>query len=661
MRQRKVKNLESKYKDYEDIIVYDPISFKDKWEEIMLSVGAETIGVEVGCGKGTFTAEMAYRHPEQLLIAIEGHRSVLLRAMEKVKARGLKNVIFVPEFITDITEWFDFGTVNAIYLNFSDPLPKPRTAKHRLTHRSKLRQYVKILKEDGELFFKTDNDDLFDFSIREILAENLEISDFTRDLHRSEFAENNIETEYEKKFSDLGENINYVRVTRGKSKSGEQENMAKCESMVAMNGRAVPEEDKIFGVSSRAKMASDKFGHEAVVNATVGTFLDDDGKVIVLSSVDEVVKTLEPEDYATYAPIAGTLGFKNAIKKAAFGSYEPKRFIASVASPGGTAALRNAIANYTCIGDKVLTHDWYWAPYKSIAQEQGRDIETFEMFNEEGGFNVDDFERCVKKLLRNQEHLLIMINTPANNPTGYSMSDEDFEEVVRIINSLNMEDKKITLLIDVAYIDFAGTPEETRTFLPIIEKLDDDVLILISYSTSKTFTFYGFRCAALICLAGYGSVADEFERVCAFSSRATWSNSPRAPQEIIDRIYSDENLVSRVDEERKGFRDMLFARGKAFEMAAEEAGLEILPFRAGFFVTVPCENPDELGARLEEEGIFVVPLAKGGIRVSIASISKEKCEKIPELIYTKMHSISNKQHDNLLKKKGCDAKNGRKN
>lgn len=640
MRQRKVKNLESKYKVFEDIIVYDPIAHRSKWKDAMHSAGAERIGVEVGCGKGTFTAEMAFRHPEQLLVAIEGNRSVLLRAMEKVKERGLKNVIFIPEFITDITEWFEAGSTDAVYLNFSDPLPKPRTAKHRLTHRNKLRQYFTILKEYGELFFKTDNDDLFDFSIREILAEDLKIEEFTRDLHRSELGENNIKTEYEKKFSGLGENINYVRVRRGNRQSGERGKMGKSESMAAMNGRIVPKEDKIFGVSSRAKEAIEKFGHDAVVNATVGTLLDDDGKVMVLSSVDEIVKSLDSSDYAAYAPIAGTSGFKKSIVKAAFGSFEPKRSTAVVAAPGGTAALRNAIANYTCIGDRILTHDWHWGPYKAIAKEQGRDIETFELFSEDGSFNIEDFERSVKKVLRNQDRLLIMINTPANNPTGYSMTDEDFEAVVRVLNAASSDNKKITLLLDVAYIDFAGTVEETRTFLPIIEKLDDDILTLISYSTSKTFTFYGFRCAALICLAGTREVADEFERVCSYSARATWSNSPRAPQEIIDRIYSDEELIRKVDEERRIFRDMLLERGKAFEKASEKAGLKMLPFRAGFFATIPCDNPDEVSAKLEKENIFVVPLSTGGLRVSIASISKEKCEKIPVIISRHVQSVS---------------------
>lgn len=638
MRQRKVKNLESKYKLYSDMIVYDPKSHINEWEKDILNFSAEKICLEIGCGKGIFTASLAEANPKSLIVAIEGNRSVLLRAMEKVRDRELKNVIFIPEYIEDIREWFLPGSIDTVYLNFSDPLPKPRTAKHRLTHRDKLRQYFTILKEDGELFFKTDNDDLFDFSVREMLSENLCIKDLTRDLHRSELGKDNIKTEYEMKFSGLGENINYIRVVRGKTSMKDSSKKTKNESMAAFNGRSIPKEDKIFGVNERARIATDKFGHDKVINATVGTFLDDLGNPMILSSVDEVMRSLDPYEYATYAPIAGIEGFRESIKKAAFGNFKTNRKTAVVASPGGTAAIRNAVANYSSIGDKILTHDWHWGPYKNIMDEQGRSMETFELFSSDGSFNIPEFEKSVKKILRNQERLLVIINTPANNPTGYSLSDKDFESVVRVLNEANKEDKKITFLVDVAYIDFSGDEDEARSFLPILEKLEEDIMILFAYSASKTFTLYGMRCATLICFAGTDKLAEEFEMVCKYSSRATWSNSPRAPQSVIEKIYASKELLSKVSEERKNFREILMDRGRAFEKASNECGLEILPFRAGFFATIPCERPDELAKNLEDDNVFVVPLNKGGVRVSIASISKDKCEKLPLIIKNAMEN-----------------------
>jgi len=187
--------------------------------------------------------------------------------------------------------------------------------------------------------------------------------------------------------------------------------------MAQQNGRNIPSEDKIFGISRLANEMIEKKGKDAVTNATIGALLDDDGKLVVLSSVVEVLRNLTPEDYAEYAPIGGTADFKKSIKKAAFGKYMPNCFTEAVATPGGTGAIRNTIANYSKIGDHVLTSDWFWATYSSIAGEIGRSVTTYSLFDEAGNFNITAFERKVDELLSVQESLVIIINTPAHNPT----------------------------------------------------------------------------------------------------------------------------------------------------------------------------------------------------------------------------------------------------
>lgn len=408
-------------------------------------------------------------------------------------------------------------------------------------------------------------------------------------------------------------------------------------SMAAFNGREIPKEDKVFAASGKALEAVEKYGPAEVINATVGALYDDSGELLVLKSVEDTMKSLPAKSYAAYAPIAGTPGFKKAITKAAFGSYEPKSYVAVVGTPGGTGSIRNAIANYSQPGDRILTHSWHWAPYKSIAGELYRGIECFEMFDDGGSFNIADFEYKVKKLTRNQEHLVIILNTPANNPTGYSLSMDDWYEVKRVLDAVPAE-KKIALVLDVAYIDFAGEPEEVRGFLKVVDNLRANILPIIAYSASKTFTLYGGRCAAMICLAYSPEVAEEFVKVNSFSSRATWSNSPRAPQEVIERIYADESLLAEVEAERAAARDMLLARGRAFEKSAAECGLEIVPFRAGFFVTVPCDDPDRLCEKLNEKNVFLIPLDRG-VRVSVASSSEDKCRRLPAIIKEAMEEL----------------------
>ena len=237
--------------------------------------------------------------------------------------------------------------------------------------------------------------------------------------------------------------------------------------------------------------------------------------------------------------------------------------------------------------------DWYWSPYGTIASEIGRSLDTFELFTHERKLNIKGFSKKVDELLQTQDRLVVIINTPANNPTGYALSKVDWTHVVECLSNIPTE-KKVALLIDAAYIDFAGDEDKYREFLPILEDLPENILPIIAYSMSKTFTIYGMRCGAMICLAPTEEIAQEFKRCCEFSARGSWSNCPKAAQSIIANIFADEALLAEVSRERKEIREMLLKRGRAFEEEAERVGLTILPFDAGFFVSIPCEDPDKV-------------------------------------------------------------------
>ena len=246
----------------------------------------------------------------------------------------------------------------------------------------------------------------------------------------------------------------------------------------------LPKEDKIFGISNRAKAMIAKEGKDKVVNATIGALLDDNGELIVLSSVAKVFQSLTPKEFAEYAPISGVPAFREAALKDVFGDFKPQSYTAAVAAPGGTGALRNAIANYSERGDKILVADWYWAPYNTIAQELGRGTETFAFFSDERKFNVADFEQKVEALLAAQDRLVIILNTPAHNPTGYSLTDEDWQGVAAVLKK-HTAGKKVALVVDIAYIEFSGHDHDPRNFFPILETLPETVLPLISQDVYK--------------------------------------------------------------------------------------------------------------------------------------------------------------------------------
>ena len=126
------------------------------------------------------------------------------------------------------------------------------------------------------------------------------------------------------------------------------------------NGREITGKDKIFGISQLAKKAVEKYGKDKVVNATIGALLDDDGELIVLSSMVDVLKSMTPQEFAEYAPIAGTTEYLNVIKTVVFGNFMPEGYIEACATPGGTGSIRNVISNYSRPGDRVLTSNWHW-------------------------------------------------------------------------------------------------------------------------------------------------------------------------------------------------------------------------------------------------------------------------------------------------------------
>lgn len=209
MRQRKVKNVQERIAALAEFSVEDAKALKGDWKKNFDN--DNDIYLELGCGKGQFSLKQAEMHPENNYIAVEGQETIVLRALEKVAMLKLTNIKVVRAFIQDITEYFEDGELAGIYLNFSDPWPKDRHAKRRLTHGRFLKGYARVLKKDGTVEFKTDNEGLFNFSIDEIKNNDFEILESSRDLHNSEFNSRLITTEYEDKFRAINKNINYVK------------------------------------------------------------------------------------------------------------------------------------------------------------------------------------------------------------------------------------------------------------------------------------------------------------------------------------------------------------------------------------------------------------------------------------------------------------------
>ena len=170
--------------------------------------------LEIGAGKGGFACGMTEKHPDVNYYAMEKVTDCVVLAAEKAKAAGRKNLKFINDTADNLTRLFPEGSIDAIFLNFSDPWSKKGYAKRRLTHRRYLAVYFNLLKDGGSITFKTDNVGLFDFSLEEIEAMGLKCDTVTRDLHASEWQKDNVVTEYEANFSSQGISINMLKVTK---------------------------------------------------------------------------------------------------------------------------------------------------------------------------------------------------------------------------------------------------------------------------------------------------------------------------------------------------------------------------------------------------------------------------------------------------------------
>lgn len=258
MRQRRIKNLDEKLGALSEYSVDNAEAMKGSWHSLFAgtrdNAGSDSVPegtdgndrphgklfAEFGCGKGKFIQSMAEAHPENGYIAFEGNQSVVYHAMQKAEECRLENVKFITQYIDSAGDFFDDGELDGIYLNFSDPWPKSKHEKRRLTAGTRLEEYIKAVKSGGTIEFRTDNDDLFEYTMEKIMMESgIRIVAVSHDLHAelqeiagridmteltdagydddvlealTTVADLQVTSEYEDRFSERGKNINYVRV-----------------------------------------------------------------------------------------------------------------------------------------------------------------------------------------------------------------------------------------------------------------------------------------------------------------------------------------------------------------------------------------------------------------------------------------------------------------
>lgn len=389
-----------------------------------------------------------------------------------------------------------------------------------------------------------------------------------------------------------------------------------------------PDKDVIFALNAEATRR--KQAGEKIVNATIGSLMNEDGSLGILDSVASLLREVPREEWAAYAPIPGTPQFNQAVIADTFIGHDAlERAATAVATPGGTGALRHALMNYLESGQKMLTPSFFWGPYQTLCDEHERGLETFSMFAADGQLDVAALDAKLAAQLTSQGRVLLFLNDPCNNPTGYSMRASEWRQVVERLVAHSARGP-VTLLVDMAYFLY-GTAKDPRAFMSELTPLLGKVGLLFAWSGSKSFTHYGLRVGALIACE-----ADEKERhatqaALAYACRGTWSNCTRGGLWAVTKLLTDPTLKARCDAERETLKGLLTARVDAFNALARPKGLDYPRYEGGFFVTVFTPDAEGRAAKMKERGVYVVP-QKGAVRVALCSVAQPDVARLVDAL-----------------------------
>ncbi len=399
--------------------------------------------------------------------------------------------------------------------------------------------------------------------------------------------------------------------------------------------RSIIKEDKSNIITLGAIAKEEKKKDPSVINATIGMYYNEEGKLVTYESVNKALDSLTDDEKYAYASTPGSASYHEALKRWIFREYYDEfmknTFVSCMATPGGSGAISNTFTNYLNEGDEALLPSYMWGNYKQFAYENHASYRTYNLFKD-GHLDLDDIKKNIYELKEKQGRVLLVINDPCQNPTGYTMTDEEWVKLVDLINEASKDGTPFILLHDMAYIDYDYRGfKSTRNNLRLYEKLNKNVLVILAFSGSKTLALYGIRIGAQVAISTNKENVDEFAKANKFSSRAKWSNTTNLGANLISKVILDNEMRKAFENELEEARKILVKRAETFIEASKEVGLETLPFNCGFFITIPCQNADEVYKKLVEKKIHIIPMGNV-LRVTISAITIADCKYLPKMI-----------------------------
>lgn len=385
-------------------------------------------------------------------------------------------------------------------------------------------------------------------------------------------------------------------------------------------------DDPIFSLNAEAKRRAAT--GESILNATLGALMSDEGRLMVPPSVAEALSRIPLERSSAYAPIAGPPAYLQAVIRDTLGEGDLAESATAVATAGGTGAILHALTCFLDSGQSLLTTNYFWAPYRIIASHTRRAVETFRMFDEDGGFDLRSFEEALSAQMARQGSSLVLLNFPCHNPTGYTLDGNEWRSLVEIVERHGSRGP-IAILFDLAYSKF-GAPG-TERWVDQLERLSNAAQVLIAWSASKAFAQYGARIGALIALQRDADERQRIQNALSFACRGTWSNCNHLGMLAVTELLTQPDLRQTYHEELRGLVALLNRRVEAFNTAASRVGITYPRYEGGFFVTVFTPDARRTAEVMREQGVFVVPL-DGAVRIALCAIPEAEIEHLVRVL-----------------------------
>jgi aromatic-amino-acid transaminase len=383
----------------------------------------------------------------------------------------------------------------------------------------------------------------------------------------------------------------------------------------------------IFKIAGDAVKSS--LEYKDTINASIGMFYDEEKTIGGMPSVLNAIKNLEAKQLLPYPPVTGDAEYKRKLISWIFKDYEvdikSKMFVEIGASLGGSGAIASTFSIYGQPGEEILVSDVRWE-YDRFANRAHLKIFEHELFDGDE-FNIKSFKTRLKELCVRQKRVIVIINDPCHNPTGYTLTLEEWRQILLTLNEF--KNNEIVFLYDISYIEYSSE-DDTREKMSLLPLLNNNVLTIIAFSGSKTFGIYGMRMGAAMALSTNEEKVKDFALKFHREARGCWSAPVIASLELFKAMCEPVNKLS-FDKDLQRIKDIMLKRGNLFKDQANEVGLKTHPFKSGFYTIVIVDNPEEAYFKLAEQRIFAVPMITG-IRFALCSLSIKEIEGLPQRI-----------------------------